>query len=45
MWKNVASEVVSSFASMRIMFSVYNSGQSNCSALMIFSSSVPTANS
>ena len=41
----MASEVVSSFASMRIIFLVCSSGQSNCSAFMVFSSSVPTANS
>ena len=37
--------IVSNFASMRMMFLVWSSGQSNRSALMVFSSSVPSANS
>ena len=41
----IMSDVVSNFASMRMMFLVWSSGQSNLSALMVFSSSVPTANS
>ena len=41
----IKSDVVSSLASMRITFFVCSSGQSNWSGLMVFSSSVPTANS
>ena len=41
----IISDVVSNLASMRMMFLVCSSGQSNCSALMVFSSSVTTANS
>ena len=42
-WIN--SDDVNNLANMRMMFLVCSSGQRKSSALMIFSSSVPTANS